>query len=130
MNENHNESKAQDSKEELKRANEKRIEALLDINDRYVRTQRHLEQHSDVADPDSLKHALEIQEEREKRMENLKNIIAYGKHEEVDEEENLKRNLEYTENYLEQHGSHMDEFTLQKTLEKQERRKERLESME
>ena len=101
MDRNQKEIKGIDSKDELKLANERRIEELLDINNRYVRTQRHLEEHSDISDPDNLRHALKIQEERENRMENLKNIIAYGKHEEVDERENLKRNLEYTDGYLE-----------------------------
>jgi hypothetical protein len=102
---NQKEIKGIDSKDELKLANERRIEELLDINNRYVRTQRHLEEHSDISDPDNLRHALKIQEERENRMENLKNIIAYGKHEEVDERENLKRNLEYTDGYLENNAS-------------------------
>ena len=124
------EIKGIDSKDELKLANERRIEELLDINNRYVRTQRHLEEHSDISDPDNLRHALKIQEERENRMENLKNIIAYGKHEEVDERENLKRNLEYTDGYLENNASRMDKETLDNTREKQAHRKEQLEFLD
>ena len=117
MDRNQKEIKGIDSKDELKLANERRIEELLDINNRYVRTQRHLEEHSDISDPDNLRHALKIQEERENRMENLKNIIAYGKHEEGDERENLKRNLEYTDGYLENNASRMDKETLDNTRE-------------
>jgi len=127
---NQKEIKGIDSKDELKLANERRIEELLDINNRYVRTQRHLEEHSDISDPDNLRHALKIQEERENRMENLKNIIAYGKHEEVDERENLKRNLEYTDGYLENNASRMDKETLDNTREKQAHRKEQLEFLD
>ena len=117
MDRNQKEIKGIDSKDELKLANERRIEELLDINNRYVRTQRHLEEHSDISDPDNLRHALKIQEERENRMDNLKNIIAYGKHEEVDERENLKRNLEFSDGYLENNASRMDDETLGKTRE-------------
>ncbi|HYF75001.1 MAG TPA: hypothetical protein VD757_00320 [Candidatus Nitrosocosmicus sp.] len=120
------EMKANDSIEELKHANDRRIEELLKISNRYVRTQRHLEENSDIARLDQIKHSFRIQGEREARMENLKNIIAYGKHEHVDEAENLKRNLEFTDHYLQHHGAHMDESTLQSTREKQEHRKEQL----
>lgn len=130
MDRNQKEIKGIDSKDELKLANERRIEELLDINNRYVRTQRHLEEHSDISDPDNLRHALKIQEERENRMDNLKNIIAYGKHEEVDERENLKRNLEYTDGYLENNASRMDKETLDNTREKQAHRKEQLEFLD
>lgn len=118
--------KAQDSKDELKSANARRIEELLRIDNRYVRTQRHLEENSDIARLDQIKHSLEIQAEREARMENLKNIIAYGKHEGVDEVENIKRNLEFTDHYLQHHSAHLDENTLQNSKLKQEHRKEQL----
>ena len=130
MSHDQREIKGIDSKDELRLANERRIEQLLDINNRYVRTQRHLEQHSDISDPDNLRHASKIQEEREDRMENLKNIIAYGRHEEVDDVENIKRNLEYTDGYLENNASRIDGFTLDKAREKQSHRKEQLEFLD
>lgn len=124
------ESKARDSKDEARLANEKKIDALLDINNCYVRTQRHLEQNSGITDLDRLKHVLKVQEEREDMMENLKNIIAYGEHEKADESDILKKRMEYTDHYLQHHADHMDEFTLQKTIEKQQHRKEQLEFMD
>lgn len=122
--------KSLDSIDELKHANERRIEQLLKINNRYVRTQRHLEQNSDIASLDQLKHSFEIQREREAQMENLKNIIAYGRHEQDDPVANLKRNIEYTDHYLEHHSGHMDEELLQKTREKQEHRREQLDFLD
>ncbi len=130
MSHNDKEAKSLDSKEELKMANERRIEELLNINNRYVRTQRHLEQYSNISDPENLRHASKIQEERKDRMENLKNIIAYGKHEQEDDVENLEKNLEYTEGYLENNASRMDDYTLRKTQEKQAHRKEQLEFLD
>lgn len=124
------ESKEQDSKEELKLSNEKRLDALLHINNRYVRTQRHLEENSEITNLDRLKHALKVQEEREERMENLKNIIAFGRHEEVDESKILEKRIEFTDHYLQHHANHMDEFTLEKTQEKQEHRKNQLDLLD
>ncbi len=126
MSHHEHEPKAKDSMDELKHANDRRLEELLKINNRYVRTQRHLEQNSDIARLDQIKHSLEIQADREARMENLRNIIAYGKHEGVDEVQNLKRNIEFTSHYLQHHGPHMDEDTLENTKTKQEHRKEQL----
>ena len=120
------ESKSEDSVDELNLANDRRIEELLKISNRYVRTQRHLEENSDIARLDQIKHSFRIQDEREARMENLKNIIAYGKHEQIDEVGNLKRNLEFTNHYIMHHSSNMDESTLQNTETKQEHRKEQL----
>lgn len=126
MNRKDEETKAADSMEELKQTNERRIEELLKINNRYVRTERHLEENSDIASLDQLKHSFEIQGEREARMENLKNIIAYGVHEQVDEVGNLKQSIEYTDHYLQHHSGHMNPELLQCTTEKQEHRKDQL----
>ncbi len=126
MKNNKREIKSIDSKEELGMCNERRLEELLKLNNRYVRTQRHLEQNSDITNLDQLKHSFKIQEEREAQMDNLKNIIAHGIHEEVDQIHNLKRNLEFTGHYLQHHAAHMDEATLENTIEKQEHRKEQL----
>lgn len=108
--------------------NERRIEALVDLVEKHTRTRRHLEQHSDITDLDQLQHTFKVQEEREKKIDHLKNIIVYGKHE-VDDIENLERNYRYTNNYLKHHETHMDDFTLEKTMEKQENRLEQMESI-
>ena len=121
--------KAQDSNEELQMANERRIDELLNINERYVRTERHLEQHSDISNPENLENSERIQQERLEQMENLKNIIAYNKHEQNNEEENIRRNLEYTDGYINHNAERMDSETMGKTLEKQEHRKEQLDFM-
>lgn len=121
--------KAADSREELKMANERRIDELMKISNRYVRTERHLEQHSDISDPENLEHSEQIQKERLAQMENLKNIVAYGKHEQNDQEENTRKRLEYTDGYLNHNTNHMDKETLEKTMEKQEHRKEQLDFM-
>ncbi|NLN65970.1 MAG: hypothetical protein GX144_11315 [Clostridiaceae bacterium] len=126
---NSSKDKAIDGKEELQMANDRRIEELMKINNRYVRTERHLEQNSDISDPDNLEHSERIQQERQQQMDNLKNIVAYGKHEQEDQKENLRKRLEYTDGYINHNADHMDKETLERTLEKQEHRKEQLDFM-
>ncbi|MDF2889823.1 MAG: hypothetical protein K0R80_190 [Clostridia bacterium] len=118
--------KSADSIDELKHANERRIEELLNINNRYVRTQRHLEENHDIASLDQLKHSFEIQKDREERMENLKNIISYDKHDQTNDVEALEKRIEYTDHYLQHNSANMEAGTLQNTNEKQEHRREQL----
>lgn len=119
-----------DDKKEVRAANERRIEELLNINNRYIRTKRHMEEFAEIMNEEQMEHAIKIQEDRERRMENLKNIIAYGQHEQEDEVENLKRNLKFTQNYLKNHAHRMDKETLEKTLEKQAHRREQLDFLD
>jgi hypothetical protein len=118
--------KSADSIDELKHANERRVEELLNINNRYVRTQRHLEENHDISSLDQLKHSFEIQKDREERMENLKNIIAYDKHDQTNDVEALEKRIEYTDHYLQHNSANMESGTLQNTNEKQEHRREQL----
>jgi len=97
--------------------------------DKHTRTERHLEQHSDIASPEAVAHSEEVQKEREQEIDNLKNVIAHGKHVNVDDAANLKRNYEFTNSYLKENSNHMDEETLQGTKEKQENRKEHMNNM-
>ncbi|MDP4091004.1 MAG: hypothetical protein Q8930_17280 [Bacillota bacterium] len=114
---------------ERKEENAARIDQLVNIVDHYTRTERHLEEHSDISDPENLAHAKEIQEARKEEIENLKDIIAYGKHENQDEVKNLERNLEYTGNYLKDYKDVMDEKTLERTKEKQAHRQDQMDSL-
>jgi hypothetical protein len=106
--------------------NERRMDQLMNLVEKHTRTERHLEQHSDIASPDSIEHSEQIQEEREKEIDNLKNVIVHGKHVNVDEVSNLKRNYEFTGNYLKENADHIDQKTLKNTKEKQENREEQI----
>jgi hypothetical protein len=110
----------------LEEVNARRINQLTDIIEKYVRTERHLEQHSDIAELEPLKHALKMQEVREAQIEHLKELIVQGKHGNGSERHNLERNFFYTSRYLDHYTSRMDEFTLEKTMEKQHHRKDQL----
>ena len=122
--------KSIDSIKELKDANARRIEQLMDVVERYTRTERHLEQNLGVSSLDDVKHVLKLQEERAEEIENLKKIIVYGKHDSVNELKNLNRNYTFASNYLDHYSARMDAETLESTQEKQENRKKQMESLE
>lgn len=129
MSDKDREVKSKDSKDELRMANERRVEELLNLNERYVRTQRHLEQNHDIASLEQLEHSFEIQKEREERMENLKDIIAYDRHDEMDEKASLDRRIEYTDHYLQHNSANMDTDSLNNAYEKQAHRREQRDNL-
>ncbi|KXZ39700.1 hypothetical protein SAMN05661008_00622 [Alkalithermobacter thermoalcaliphilus JW-YL-7 = DSM 7308] len=120
----------QHHKHELQAENARRIDDLINTVERYTRTERHLEQHSDISSPEQIQHAKQIQNERKEHIENLKNIIAYGEHANADTPfENLKQNYEYTEGYLNNNADHLDEETINNIKEKQQHRKDQMKFM-
>lgn len=121
--------KSLESIHEFKEANARRVDQLIDVVEKHTRTERHLEQNLGKSSLDDVRHALKVQEEREREIRNLRNIIAYGKHDH-DELRNLSRNYAFSNNYLNHYAARMDEETLEKTEEKQENRKMQLESLE
>jgi len=112
-----------------KEANARRIDQLIDVVEKHTRTERHLEQNLGMSNIKDVKHTLKVQEDREHEIENLKNIIAYGKHDDDDEMKNLTRNYTFTDNYLDHYENRMDTATLENTREKQENRKIQIESL-
>lgn len=108
--------------------NEKRIDQLINLVEKHTRSERHLEEHSDIATPENIEHSKEVQRQREAEINNLKNVIAHGKNANVDEVSNLQRNFEFTEGYLQNNSDSMDKETLESTKEKQEHRQDQLDN--
>lgn len=119
-----------DKSKDLHEENERRVDHLINLVEKHTRTERHLEQHSDIASPEQIQHAEKVQAEREQQIENLKNAVAYGKHSNDDELDNVKERYRYTEGYLQHNADHMESHTLEKTKEKQEHRKEQIDFLE
>ena len=118
-----------DKNKDSGKQDEKRIDQLMNLVDKHTRTERHLEQHSDIATPEAIAHSKEVQKEREQEIHNLKNVIAHGKHINVDEVTNLQRNYEFTNSYIAANENRMDSETLQRTKEKQENRAEHMDNI-
>lgn len=110
--------------------NERRINHLVNLVERSTRTERHLEEHSDISSSkENIKHAKEIQNERKDQIENLKNLIAYGDDYSREKQiKNTEKRFMYTEGYLNNNADHMDDNSFKKAKERQENRKEQLDS--
>ena len=61
--------------------NERRVDHLINLVEKETRTERHLEQNSDISNPENIQHAKEVQKNREKEINNLKNILVSGEQE-------------------------------------------------
>ena len=71
--------------------NERRIDHLVNLVERKTRTERHLEEHSDISSsPENIQHAKEINKQRENEIQNLKNIIAHGENSSNNHKENTE----------------------------------------
>jgi len=119
-----------DNKELKGIENEKRVDHLINLVEKKTRTERHLEEHSDIShSKENIEHAKKVNEEREHQIQNLKNILAYGENHNNDQKENTEKRLEYAEGYLKHNADHMDRETLKNTQEKQENRKRQLDQL-
>lgn len=110
--------------------NKHRVEQLVNVVDNYTRTQRHLEQYSNIGDQENVEHARRIQKERREEMNNLTNKLANGTGKidnAVSEElKNLQKNYTYAEGYLEHNADHMAKEDIENLKENQENRKEKI----
>jgi len=124
MSHHNNSIKSGQSSEE----NQRRVDQLINLVERETRTERHMEQNSDISDPENLKNAEKVQQNRREEIDHLKNVIVNGEHGNSDQEESLKKRYEYTDGYLEHNAEHMDEEALVNPIRKQEHRREQLDS--
>ena len=126
--------KAEDNQKAAhQREDERRVDQLINLVENKTRTERHLEQHSDIGDPDRLDHAHEVQHDTENQIKDIKNAIVYGnnaKNDTEDQLESLKKNLTFSEGYIEHNADHMDPKALQSLQKKQEHRKEQIDILE
>ena len=108
-----------DNKEVKGIENERRVEHLINLVEKKTRTERHLEEHADIANSkENIEHAKRVNEERENQIENLKNILAYGENYKNKQKENTEKRLLYAEGYLNHNADHMDKETFKNTKEK------------
>ena len=107
---------------------DKQLENLENLVENHTRTERHLEQYSDIGDPENKDHAREIQSVREEQIRELESKLKDEDKYITPEEhlENLKENYENTKNYIENNRNAIDEQMLQNLQEKQQHRKEQI----
>lgn len=112
-------------------ANERRIDHIVNLVEKQTRTERHLEEHSDISSSEAnLEHARHLQMERQNEIDNLKNIVANGENVNNDYKVNTEKRFRYTEGYLNNNSDRMDNKSFQNAKVKQEHRKEQMDSMQ
>lgn len=112
---------------------ENRINEMLNVAERFTRTERHLEQHSDISKPEQIDHAREIQVQRIEDINNLKDKIIYGDGGPTNEVTNIDKNIVYGEGYLAHNGNHMnpeDRKNLEENIRNRKDKKEELTNFE
>jgi hypothetical protein len=109
---------------------ERRAEHLVNLVEKQTRTQRHLEENTDISkSQENVEHAKRVNEERQGEINNLKDLLAHGENNN-NHKENTQKRLLYTEGYLNHNAEHMDNQSFKNAKAKQERRKEQLDRME
>ncbi len=112
---------------------DRKLDNLINIVEKHTRTERHLEQYSDIGNPLNKQNAREKQELREKQIDELKKQLtgeeknAPTKRQQV---EDLKENYQFGQGYIENNKEHMDEIDLQNLEKRQENRKIQIENLE
>ena len=111
---------------------ERQLDNLINIVENHTRTERHLEQYSNMGNRDNKEHARKIQEVRENEIEDLKNKLN-GKDDiqTPDEQlENLKEKYLKTNEYIRNNRENMTDDMLQHMGEKQHKRKSQIDNLE
>jgi len=82
--------------------NERKLDNIINIVEKHTRTERHLEQYSDISTPENKQKAIEKQALREKQIDELKGQIVGEKQNKQDYElEDLKKNYKIGIDYYE-----------------------------
>jgi len=113
-----------DERDKIETAN--RIEELENIVESHTRTERHLEQHSDIASSKRVHQAREKQAEREDNIEILEDKIVNNGRTDNNEIEGLERNYTFAKGYMEHNKEHMDQEALENMKEKQQNRRDKM----
>ena len=106
-----------------------RLDELEHLVESHTRTERHLEQHSDIASPESVHEAKDKQAEREASIKALEEKIISGNHVHHDESECLEKNYTFAKGYLNHNSEHMDPKSLENMKEKQQNRRDTMEEL-
>jgi len=110
---------------------ERQLDNLTNLVENHTRTKRHLEQYSEIGDPEFKNMAREKQEKREENMYKLKQEILDEEEGQTVEEqiENLHDNYEAAQRYIEANQQTMAPQDLQNLQAKQQHRKEQMENL-
>ena len=94
---------------------DRQLNNLINLVENHTRTERHLEQYSNIGDEDNKDHARHIQDIREEQIDNLKeklngNADIQSREKQID---NLEKRYNLTEEYINNNKEDMNNNTLQ-----------------
>ena len=108
----------------------RQIDNLINIVENHTRTKRHLEQYSEIGNPQNKENAREKQEIREQEIQILKNELLDQNNETKEEQiENIIDNYQNTQGYIDNNYNVLPEEILSNLKNKQENRKTQLENL-
>lgn len=110
---------------------EKQLDDLINTVERHTRTERHLEQYSNIGDQYYKDQARKKQSVREKQVVDLKDNILGNKDKLTHHEqfENLVDNYESSEGYMRKYFDNMDEEQINNMEKKQQNRRIQMQNM-
>lgn len=110
---------------------EKQLDDLINTVERHTRTERHLEQYSNIGDQYYKDQARKKQSVREKQVVDLKDNILGNKDKIAHHEqfENLVDNYESSEGYMRKNFDNMDEEQINNMEKKQQNRRIQMQNM-
>jgi len=108
---------------------ENQVDNLMNLVEKHTRTERHLEQYSNIGDPDQKERAREKQNTREEQMNNLKSKIINENETKIEQAQNLVENYRRTKSYMEDNYENISKQRLQNMQNKQDNRKEQMDNL-
>ncbi|MBO5413544.1 MAG: hypothetical protein J6A29_04550 [Clostridia bacterium] len=109
---------------------EKQVENLVNLVEKHTRTERHLEQYSNIGSREGKERARDKQDVREEEIDKLKNkIVSNNTESKTEQVQNLSNNYKGAQIYMEENYEKMPEERLQNMQNRQQHRKDQLESL-
>ena len=109
---------------------ERQVENLVNLVEKHTRTERHLEQYSDIGSREGKERAREKQDIREAEMDNLKDkIVSNNTESKIEQVQNLTDNYKGAQIYMEENYEKMSEERLRNMQDRQQHRKEQIENL-
>lgn len=109
---------------------EGQVENLVNLVEKHTRTERHLEQYSHIGSEEGKERAREKQNVREGEIDKLKNKLTSNNNEsKIEQVQNLADNYKGAQIYMEENYEKMPEERLRNMQNRQEHRKDQIDSL-
>ena len=108
---------------------ENQVDNLMNLVERHTRTERHLEQYSEIGSKGNKQRAREKQDIREDEMNNLKSKLVNENETKQEQYQNLAENYKRAQSYMEDNYENISPERLQNMQTRQTNRREQMENL-